>query len=334
MQEAAKSQPSNTAAGQGNLQAWLAAAGFPLRDSQPLTGDVSLRRYTRLVSSDGATAILASYPPEMRATCSRFLLTGELLRQAGVPVPQVLACSCDEGWMLLEDLGPETLGEWGRGRPWNELSPFFQQALELAERIRRIPAELVAGLNPRLGRELLRKELAQTWDLFLAPQELTGNAALTHALGKALDDICIALDAETSVSCHRDFMVRNLMPAAGGGLVVLDHQDLRLGPPAYDIASLLNDTLFPPAELEEGWLNAVVPEPGERERYHRAAAQRTLKAVGTYTAFARRGADRHLPLVPPTLRRSLFHLARLPESAHLAEDLERVWAPVLQPAEP
>ena len=60
--------------------------------------------------------------------------------------------------------------------------------------------------------------------------------------------------------CHRDFMVRNLMPLRGRrGLVVLDHQDLRLGPPLYDLASLLNDTLFPPPEAEEALLAAAAP---------------------------------------------------------------------------
>ena len=63
--------------------------------------------------------------------------------------------------------------------------------------------------------------------------------------------------------------------------------------------------------------------------YHRAAAQRTLKAVGTYTSFALRGADRHLPLVPPTLERCLAHLARVPEGAPLVADLAEAWAPVL-----
>ncbi|HYN22290.1 MAG TPA: phosphotransferase, partial [Thermoanaerobaculia bacterium] len=268
------------------LEEWLAAAGFPAREAQPLPGDVSLRRYTRLAAADGGSAVLATYPPEIRATCSRFLRTGELLQQAGVPVPRVLDWSCDDGWMLLEDLGPETLGEWGRGRSWSELAPFFQQALDLADRIGRIPLEEVAGLSERLGRDLLLKELAQTWDLFLQPRELTGNAALTGALRAALDQICALLDAETPVACHRDFMVRNLMRAGnggGGGLVVLDHQDLRLGPPAYDLASLLNDTLFPPAALEEAWLGAVLSAPADRVRYHRAAAQRTLKAIGTYT---------------------------------------------------
>jgi N-acetylmuramate 1-kinase len=311
---------------QNGLEAWLAAAGFPECEPLPLPGDVSPRRYTRLVGPDGGSAILATYPPEIRDTCTRFLRTTALLEPAGVPVPKVLASSCDEGWMLVEDLGPETLAEWGRGRSWSELQPYFERALELVDRIGRIPVESVDGLNPRLGGELLRRELAQTWDLFLEPRSLTGGERLTRDLSAALDAICANLDAETPVSCHRDFMVRNLMPAAGD-LIVLDHQDLRLGPPAYDLASLLNDTLFPPPEVEE---NLLARASFDRLSYHRAAAQRTLKAIGTYASFALRGADRHLPLVPPTLGRCLAHLARVPESAPLVSDLAEAWAPVLK----
>lgn len=314
------SQPLNPEI-QDGLDAWLAAAGFPACEPNPLPGDVSPRRYTRLVGADGASAILATYPPEVRGTCPRFLRTTALLEQAGVPVPRVLAASCEEGWMLVEDLGPQTLGEWGRGRSWEELLPWFERALQLAERIGDIPVEAVADINPRLDGELLRKELAQTWDLFLEPRGL-----LIPALGAVLDEICARLDAETPVSCHRDFMVRNLMPVPSGDLVVLDHQDLRLGPPAYDVASLLNDTLFPTPEVEEGLLSLAGVD---RVRYHRAAAQRTLKAVGTYTSFALRGADRHLPLVPPTMARCLHHLARVPESAAIVPELSRAWSSVI-----
>lgn len=306
---------------EGDLEDWLAAAGFGASAIEPLPGNVSLRRYARVVRPDGASAILATYPPEIRATCPRFLRTGELLQEAGVPVPRVIASSCAsscaDGWMLVEDLGLQTLGEWGRNRPWDEVGPWFERALELAGRISRIPVERVDGLNPVLGRELLAKELAQTWDLFLEPKGMA-----TRALREALDAICGNLGAETPVSCHRDFMVRNLMMRPEGALVVLDHQDLRLGPPLYDLASLLNDTIFPFAEGEEALLTAAgVTSPADRVRYHRAAAQRTLKAVGTYTAFARRGADRHLPLIAPTLRRCREHLARVPESTAVARDL-------------
>jgi aminoglycoside/choline kinase family phosphotransferase len=311
----------------------IRAAGFPLVEIQPLAGDVSPRRYSRAVLAGGGSAILATYPPEIRATCPRFHRTTEILAGAGVRVPRILASDCEEGWMLLEDVGPRTLGEWGRDRPWSELAPWFATAVEIAQRIARLPAaDTLAELNPLLDAELLRRELEQTWDLFLEPRSLVAGGADLRA---ALDALCSALGDEPPVPCHRDFMVRNLMPlpekGSAGELAVLDHQDLRLGPPLYDAASLLNDTLFPPPEIEEALLAAVAPTPADRVRYHRAAAQRTLKAVGTYASFARRGAPRHLPLIPPTLARFVKNFSQVPEGEPLAARLAADWHHELEP---
>lgn len=313
--------------------AWYSLAPAP-REIQPLPGDVSPRRYYRLVLADGTTAILANYPDEVRATCQRFLRTTEILEGAGVRVPRVLAGDCAEGWMVVEDLGPRTLGEWGRGRSWSELAGYFEHALGITDRISRLPVGEIAGLNPTLGSDLLARELGQTWDLFLEPEGLVRDAALAADLHTALDAVCERLGAEPPVPCHRDFMVRNLMPLPDGTLVVLDHQDLRLGPPCYDLASLLNDTLFPPAEAEAALLAAALPAAGDRVRYHRAAAQRTLKAVGTYAKFARMGANRHLPLIGPTLAQFVKHFSRIPEGEPLAARLEEVWSPAICYTEP
>ena len=324
------------------LGEWLAGAGFDLREVHPLAGDVSPRRYERLTAADGSTAVLALYPAEVRGTCVRFARSTAILAGAGVPVPRVLAADCDRGWMLLQDLGKHTLAEL-RDRPWRELAPYFEKAAALTARIAALPPDVVRELNPPLDGTLMMRELAQTRQLFLEPQGLLPLDAAgrrpspampllpaVRSLDAALEDLCGELAADPPVPCHRDYMARNLVPDGAGGLTVLDHQDLRLGPPAYDLASLLNDTLFPPPELERRLVDAAFPTAAARLRYHRAAAQRTLKAVGTYAAFARRGSARHLPLIAPTLRRFLAHFASIPEGEPLAPGLERAWGRVLE----
>lgn len=330
----------------------LARRGHPVVGVESMAGDVSRRRYFRLrlapdpagappvgaPPATGGRAILAVYPDEMLDACRRSLATGELLAGRGVRVAGVIAADCGSGWVLLEDFGDRTLYEHAE-RPWEELGRFFEDAVDVIGRILAIPGESVARLSPPLDRDLLRRELAQTRECFFEPLGLgasVGDPALAGDLWSGLDAICERLGAEPPVPCHRDFGARNLMPLADGGeegrrVGVLDHQDLRLGPPAYDLASLLNDSLFPPAELEERLLERAGCPPGgaERECYHRAAAQRTLKAVGSYAAFAQRGSGRHLRLVPPTLGRALLHLARLPETADLEERLREAWRPAL-----
>jgi len=298
---------------------------------EPLPGDVSPRRYARVALADGTSAILAAYPAEVRDACARFAATTALLEAALVRVPRILAAGCGDGFMLVEDLGPRVLADLS-GRPWDELAEYFRDALRAAACIARLDPAAVAAVNSPLDRALLARELQQTWDLVLAPRELLGTPAEAAALRAVLDELLDRLAGDPPRPCHRDFMARNLVPLAGNApprVAVLDHQDLRLGPPAYDLASLLNDTLFPPPEVEEALLAAAVPAAAARLRYHPAAAQRTLKAVGTYASFARRGSDRHLPLIPETLGRCLAHLGRTPEGEDAAALLARLWRPAL-----
>ena len=119
-------------------------------------------------------------------------------------------------------------------------------------------------------------------------------------------------------------MARNLVPLPGQRLGLLDHQDLRLGPPFYDLASLCNDSLFPPTNLTSELLGAAADELG----YHRAAAQRALKAVGTFATFAERGDPRHLSLIPATLGRALEHLLLVPETAGVTTHFADRWREV------
>jgi len=308
------------------LGEWLEHAGFELRESHPLAGDVSPRRYHRLTAADGTTAVLAVYPEEVLEACRRFARSTDLLAAAGVPVPRVLAVDCARGWMLVQDLGALTLADL-HDRPWRELGVYFEHAAALAARVAALPIALVGELgNPPLDQALLARELSQTRQLFLAPRGL-----LSPEADSALDRLCWELAADPPVPCHRDFMARNLVPDGRGRVAVLDHQDLRLGPPAYDLASLLNDTLFPPPELEHRLVAAAFPGAAGELCYHRAAAQRTLKAVGTYASFAQRGHPRHLPLIAPTLRRFLHHFGCVPEGKALAHELERAWSSAFEP---
>jgi hypothetical protein len=302
------------------LGEWLDALGFRGATLEPLAGDLSSRRYSRIRTAERGSRVVAVYPPELSAAQLRFAAAARLLEAAGVRVPRLEADAPELGFALLEDLGPATLYErddldWSARRPW------FERALDAASRIAALPADAVRALgSPPLDATLLRRELEPAIELFLAPRDL-----MTRELREALDALCDRLGAEPAVPCHRDFMARNLVPLADGELGVLDFQDLRLGPPAYDLASLLNDSLFAPDPIER---ECRLRSPAGRDplSYGRAVAQRCLKAVGTFVRFAAHGQPRHLGLVPPTLARAARHLARLPETAAAFAPLEKPFA--------
>ena len=304
-----------------DLLAWLGARGLGRARAEAMSGDVSVRRYLRLRRDGDTSAILVLYPEAIRGVCARFRRTTALLESVGVPVPPVLAESCERGWMLVEDVGEKTVYDFA-ANPWSELESWFAEAVRLIERIQRVDREVVASLNPPLDAALLRGELERTVEFFLAPRGFLREPTTASAAASSFDTLCARLGEAEPVVCPRDYMARNLIPEASGNsaetprLWVLDHQDLRLGPPGYDLASLLNDSLFPPPAVEARLIaSAASIDP---EAFHRIAAQRTLKAVGTYAAFAARGNPRHLPLIGPTFARALHHLERVPEGSAVA----------------
>ena len=311
------------------LNPWLASLGYEVHGATSLAGDVSPRKYFRLDLGRDEPAILAYYPPDAREACSRFRATTELLQGAAVPVPEILGSNCASGFMLLEDLGSSTLYDRHR-EGWGSLTPYFEESIALWKRIRSLPLESVRDLNPALDRDLLITEVQQTWEIYLTPRQLTGDSNLGSSLWKVLEETCEQLSKGPQVVCHRDFMARNLVPSATPPeLGVLDHQDLRVGPSFYDLASLFNDSLFPPPEIESSLVATCLSDDSEMLAYHRAAVQRTIKAVGTFEAFARRGNPSRLPLIPPTLEKALYHLEQTPEGQGLTPYLSRLWRPAL-----
>jgi hypothetical protein len=106
----------------------------------------------------------------------------------------------------------------------------------------------------------------------------------TEALDSELSALAVELAAQPYALCHRDYHARNLL-VCGLELAVIDHQDARLGPRCYDLASLLNDSYVahdPGLVLEMKDIfqrETGADVPGE---YDVAALQRNLKALGTF----------------------------------------------------
>jgi N-acetylmuramate 1-kinase len=109
-----------------------------------------------------------------------------------------------------------------------------------------------------------------------------------------------------------------------GRIGVLDFQDAVIGPPAYDVASLLQDARVDvPETLEMGLLSRYVrARRGDDRRFDPArfaqlyatlAAQRASKILGIFARLDRRDGKpqylRHIPRIWRYLQRSLAHPA-------------------------
>jgi aminoglycoside/choline kinase family phosphotransferase len=298
---------------------------------EALDGDVSPRRYYRVRSGRGSW-IAALYPADHLPAFDRYLATSSLLGEAGVRVARIERHDRERGFMLLEDLGTLNLYESSHGN-WRQLEPLFNDALRQLALLRRLDRRACAALNPPLDDALLRAELHKTWTLFIEPYA-GADRAFADELRVSLEALSQRLAGAAMVPCHRDFMARNLMPLAQQRVAILDHQDLRLGPAGYDIASLLNDSLFAPPGVERRLCGGPPADEVSREDYLRCVVQRTLKAIGTFVSFAQKGFPRHLKLVPPCSARAARALAELPEGESLKGELrdafERASATLLE----
>ena len=266
---------------QALFETWLKG----LQASHPLdpgsvrlaSADASFRRYLRVDTKTPlaqTSLIIMDAPPEQE-NCTPFVYVAQLMAQAGLKVPEVLAWNEAHGFMLLTDLGTHTLMQ--------AIDP--QEPPPLSRYLDAVDALVQWQLASREGVLPVYDQTTLLRELELFPQWYVGEHrqfTLDPAQRKTLDEAFAKIVANNlawpSVYVHRDFMPRNLMvpgevtstgasqvragpPQAdlappGGSAVrattsvgarrlgVLDFQDAVYGPITYDIASLMRDAFL------------------------------------------------------------------------------------------
>jgi len=212
------------------------------------SADASFRRYFRIDRHDGAGSLVIMDAPPAQENCAPFVHVAGLMQAAGLNVPRILAWDEAQGFMLMSDLGPQTLMEViDREHPQANL-PRYLQATDALIAWQQASA---SGVLPPYDEALLRRELALFPDWYLARHKgVAVEGKIRETLDKAFEVIVARNLAAPSVYVHRDFMPRNLMIPAEPGtspatqLGVLDFQDAVYGPVTYDIASLMRDAFL------------------------------------------------------------------------------------------
>lgn len=287
-----------------------------------LHGDASDRTYFRIhLDPHGKgprSLVLMKLPALWTDRELPFLNIQRYLERLGLPVPEVYGYREDKGIVFLEDLGDRTLEEVVRGAPYSVLADFYRQTVALLARFQisaaRHPDPKCIAFRRQFDAAQFLQELLHFQRYMIVglggreipPEDQTG-------LLREFSSLCELVAGQEQVLCHRDYHSRNLM-VSGNKLGLLDFQDARLGPRAYDLASLLRDSYTVLPEdlgeemidtfcnlLEEGG-HPPLPRNAFRREFDLMALQRNLKAIGTfaYQAAAKKN-DRYLRYIPTTL---------------------------------
>ena len=307
-----------------------AARAFALRALQrtnaafaPASADASFRRYFR-IEADGQSWVVMDAPPE-REDCRPFVQIAQLLLDAGLNGPRVLAQDLEQGYLLLSDLGRQTFLHVLTDDNADALFADAIAALVQWQKASR------PGVLPPYDAALLERELALFPDWYVARH--LGQSLSAQQQGWWQASCRVLIDsalAQASVYVHRDYMPRNLMvsvPSPG----VLDFQDAVYGPISYDVVSLFKDAFRSwPESRVEGWRQhywhaaraAGLPVPADHAKFVRdfdlMGLQRHLKVLGIFARINYRdGKPHYLADTPRFVGYVRSVAARYPELAPL-----------------
>ena len=225
---------------------WLDAQTKP-QCLQPETlriasADASFRRYLRIDTTTGETRIVMDAPPD-KENCQPFVQVAGLMQAAGLRAPEVLDWQREDGFMLLTDLGDQTMMSAIDAQNPQANQALYLQAVDTLVQWQQAsrPGEL-----PPYDEALLQRELSLFPDWYLGQHKgVTLKDAERQMLDSTFGLIVMRNLAAPQVYVHRDFMPRNLMmPFQSEQLGVLDFQDAVYGPVTYDIASLMRDAFL------------------------------------------------------------------------------------------
>lgn len=299
----------------------------------PASADASFRRYFR-VHIEERTLIAMDAPPPQE-DCRPFVHVAELMLQAGLNVPRVLAQDVEQGFLLLSDLGDATY--------LSALNAETAPALYRDASAALIKLQLATreGELPPYDAALLTREMQLFPEWYVARhlgQEL--DASQQAVLQTTFEMLNRNILAQAQVYVHRDYHSRNLMVCEDNP-GVLDFQDAVQGAITYDLVSLLKDAYIRWEEDQVlDWVvrywqaakKAGLPVPQDIGDFYRdfewMGVQRHIKVLGIFARlYHRDGKDGYLkdmPLVMDYLRRACGRYTELRPLLRLLDQLAGV----------
>jgi aminoglycoside/choline kinase family phosphotransferase len=221
---------------------------------------------------------------------------GKILQDNAIFVPKVIATLPDFAALIIDDYGDLMLEGLVKadGERSPEVRARYETAVRIISKFLRIPAN-----QNQIWCQRSFDDARFAWELnFLKEKYLEPIAGIdfSGSRGKAFDADTKALSAflakYSKYFVHRDYHSRNIM-VERDFIAVLDFQDARLGPPAYDLVSLVFDSYVDFSKerrmgLMEFSKNLIFEKAGTRlveeieETWRPTLLQRQWKAIGSF----------------------------------------------------
>jgi aminoglycoside/choline kinase family phosphotransferase len=185
------------------------------------SADASFRRYFRIDHMDrsAGSCIIMDAPPALE-DCAPFVKIAALMTAAGLNAPRVLAWDEAQGFMLLSDLGSQTMMQVIQQQaPLDPFpaagSPIHQMYMDAVDALIAWQLSSQPGVLPPYDDALLSRELQLFPDWYIAQHRgITVDAGLQEKLAGCfaqIKDSNLNSLGGARVFVHRDFMPRNLM---------------------------------------------------------------------------------------------------------------------------
>lgn len=331
--------------GEDVLEGWVSKHTRAIEKIVKLPGDASTRFYYRIWTKEKSYVMMKMESFIDQGMQLPFLTLQKHLMMSGVDVPTVLDVDPERGIILLEDLGDVTLLRCLQEVSTPEVErDLYEQVIDsiVDLQLQASPKEGSPDLEAfklRFDHEKLMWEMNFTiehfYKTYLARDISPKDLAVMHT---RFSEICQLLADQPTVFTHRDFHSRNIMvtPISGdeNRLVMIDFQDGRMGPPQYDLASLLKDSYY---QIEDAQVRTLVDyylirrealsgTRIDREEFWKLfdlmSVQRNFKAIGSFASFLnRRGNPGYLKYIGNTFENIRRTLLKYPEYSDLREVL-------------
>ena len=210
-----------------------------------IRSDASFREFFRLKKGN-KTSIIVTARKERFRNLIAYSAINKFLRGKGIHTPKTISQHFSEGIMEIEDFGDNTL--FHSIRKSKNIFPYYKKSVNVILKLQKIKPinkiKIKSNQNLKFDNYNL-KNLHKDSDLFL-------NWYLPGVLGKRkskkfkkkikieLNKLYKQIFFKNKFIVHRDFHVSNIMPVKSK-LGIIDTQDIILGNPMYDVASLIDD---------------------------------------------------------------------------------------------